>query len=180
MKLIRRLTTALLAAAALVLSSCADPGAPVSAPQIIPPRADLLGGTLGGLLGQTGLVACTPLPADSASAVIGPSGGTISVGPHTFTVPAGALDSAVLITAVAPSDTVNRVQFQPQGLTFRQPALLTMSYANCGVLTVLLPKHIAYIDDALLILDLLSTSNDISAQTITGHLRHFSDYAVAW
>jgi hypothetical protein len=93
-----------------------------------------------------GLLSCTPLPADSVTQVIGPAGGTINVGPHTFTVPAGALDSAVAITAVAPSDVVNRVVFQPSGLWFQQAAM-TMSYANCGVLGSWLPKQIAYVDD---------------------------------
>jgi hypothetical protein len=176
MKLIRWLARALFTTAGLALWSCADPGASITSPRTIAPSADLLGG----LLGKTGLVACTPLAADSASQIIGPDGGTISAGPHTLVIPAGALDSAVLITALAPSDTVSRVTFQPQGLTFQQPALLTMSYANCGLLTLLLPKHIAYVSDGLLILDLLPSTGDIGAQTITGHLRHFSDYAVAW
>jgi hypothetical protein len=176
MKIIRWLAKALFASAGLALWSCADPGATVTAPRTAAARADLLGG----LLGKTELVACTPMAADSASQVIGPDGGTISVGPHTLVVPAGALDSAVLITAVAPSDTLNRVTFQPQGLTFQQPARLTMSYANCGLLTLVLPKHIAYVGDSLLILDLLPSTGDVVGLTITGHLRHFSDYAVAW
>src|SRR5206468_12137398 len=63
------------------------------------------------------LLTCSPLAADSATQTIGDSGGTIYVGPHTLTIPPGALNDTVTITAVAPADTVNRVQFQPQGLT---------------------------------------------------------------
>ena len=33
----------------------------------------------------------------------------------------------------APSNSINRVVFRPDGLTFKQPALLAMSYANCSV-----------------------------------------------
>jgi hypothetical protein len=127
-----------------------------------------------------GLLSCTPLPADSVTQVIGPAGGTINVGPHTFTVPAGALDSAVAITAVAPSDVVNRVVFQPSGLWFQQPATLTMSYANCGVLGGWLPIQIAYVDDLLNIRYFLWSIDNFQSQTVTARVRHFSEYAVAW
>lgn len=176
MKIIRWVAAALLATGSLVMWSCTDSATSLTAPRTSESSADLLGG----LLGPTGLVYCAPLPADSASQLIGPDGGSISVGPHTLVVPAGALDSTVLISARAPSGWVNRVTFQPHGLVFQQPALLTMSYANCGLLTQLLPKHIAYIDNFFRILDLLPSRSDDGAQTITGHLQHFSDYAVAW
>jgi hypothetical protein len=128
----------------------------------------------------TGLVLCTPLSVDSITQVVGPSGGTIIVGPHSFTVPAGALDSAVAITAVIPSDSTNRIVFQPSGLTFQQPATLTMSYANCGVLGTVLPKEIAYVDDLLNILYYLASAGNSQSQTVTAQVQHFSDYAVAW
>jgi hypothetical protein len=126
------------------------------------------------------LVACTPLSADSVTQVIGPDGGTISVGPHSFTVPAGALDSAVSITAVMPSDVVNRVAFQPAGLTFHAPAMLTMSYANCGPLAHLLPTQIAYVDQLLNLLSYIPSISNARAESVTGAVAHFSDYAVAW
>lgn len=102
------------------------------------------------------------------------------VGAHRLVVPAGALDSVVLITAVAPSDTVNRVQFQPDGLVFHQAALLSMSYANCNLLGSLLPKRIAYVNDALDILYHLLSVDHLLTQTVTGRVDHFSEYAIAW
>jgi hypothetical protein len=152
-----------------VLLSCSD-RAPLEGP-----RGDLLGSPL-----PSGLLTCTPLPYDSATQTVGPEGGTITAGVATLAIPAGALDSAVTITAVTPSDTVNRVQFQPQGLTFQQPAALTMSYANCNTLGLSLPKDIVYTTDLLVILEQLPSMDDLSAQTVTGQLRHFSDYAIAW
>jgi hypothetical protein len=128
----------------------------------------------------TTLLACKPLPADSVTQVIGPNGGTINVGANSFTVPAGALDSAVAITAVAPSDNVNRIVFQPSGLTFNQPATLTMSYANCGVLSSQAPPQIAYVDDLMNLLYYLPSVGNSPPQTVTGQVQHFSDYAVAW
>ena len=102
------------------------------------------------------------------------------VGPHTFTVPAGALSHNVTITAYAPSDKYNRIEFQPAGLHFSQSASLTMSYANCNLLGILLPKHIAYVDDDLNILYLLQSLDNLGAQKVTGKVDHFSDYVVAW
>jgi len=69
----------------------------------------------GGGPNPAGLLSCSVLAADSVTQVVGPDGGTITVGPHTFVIPAGALDDTVSITAVAPSDTVRRVSFQPEG-----------------------------------------------------------------
>jgi len=123
---------------------------------------------------------CTPLPEYSVSQVVGPSGGTLAVGPHSFIVPAGALSSWVRITAVAPSDSVNRVHFRPEGLTFKKPASLTMSYANCKGAGSLLKAQIAYTDDLLQILYYVPSVPDYPSKTVTGQIDHFSDYATAW
>jgi hypothetical protein len=160
---------------ALAALSCGDPSAPA-------PRGDLVGDlppppppAL-----PTGLLTCTPLAYDSVTQTIGPEGGTITVGGYLLWVPPGALDSAVSITAVTPSDTVNRVRFQPEGLTFQQPAALVMGYGNCDLLGSTLPKQIAYTTDVLQILDYLPSLDDGESQTVRGWLRHFSDYAIAW
>ncbi|HET7790389.1 MAG TPA: hypothetical protein VFK78_06280 [Gemmatimonadales bacterium] len=172
MKAIRLLTlAALLGGATFAALSCGDQRPPTA-------QSDLLG--LGSINQIVGLLACTPLPYDSVTDTIGPAGGTIQVGPHTFTVPPGSLDSNVAITAVMDADSINAVRFQPQGLQFQNPALLTLSYANCNLLFGLLPKHVAYVNDSLQILDYLPSSGNAFQQTITGHVQHFSEYAVAW
>ena len=175
MKITRLLLPALLGAVTLVALSCGGP-TPVGVESPAPPaRADLFSWSL-----ADGLLQCTPLPSDSVTQTIGPEGGTLQVGPHTLSVPPGALAAPVSITAVAPSDTVNRVQFQPEGLTFSQPAALTMSYANCRPLALGFPKQIAYTTDALEILQYILSVDDGSARAVTGRVDHFSDYAVAW
>ena len=128
----------------------------------------------------TGLVRCTPFSPSSVSRTIGPLGGALAVGPHRLFIPPGALDAPVEITAIAPADTVNRIRFEPQGLTFQRPALLTMTYANCGALASLVPKRIAYTSDALAIVELLPTVDVLATRTVSGRLEHFSDYAIAW
>jgi hypothetical protein len=113
---------------------------------------------------------------------VGPAGGTLTVGPHRLTIPPGALSAPVLITAEAPSDTVNSVRLKPEGLTFApgRPAQLTLSYANCSLLAQLLPGHIAYTTDLLQILSYLPAIDDLLSKTVTGSLPHFSRYAIAW
>ena len=156
---------------ALVLVSCDTP-APMTAPSRVQPSL------IGGLVPD--LVACTPLPYDSAAQVIGPSGGTIRVGPHALTVPEGALDSDVAISAAIVDGNVNAVRFGPEGLQFNKKASLTLSYANCGLVFGLLPHHIAYTDDLLNILDTVTADASLLSGSVTGKIRHFSDYAVAW
>ena len=143
----------LVLAGALSLASCSSLEEP-TAPGDEAPSALLAGdGLLGTSIGS-GLLACNPLPYAANSATIGPAGGSLTVGPHTLTVPAGALTTPVLISAEAPVGTVNSVRFGPEGLQFAagKPATLTLSYANCPLLGSLLPKRIAYTTDLLSIL----------------------------
>ena len=175
MKSTRLLLIALLAGVTVVTVNC-DDQTPVSVAPVPAPEASLIGD----LLERTGLLRCTPLPYDSTATIIGPLGGTLRVGPHTLVVPAGALAEPVRITAVQPRDTVNIVRFTPQGLTFVRPAALTMSYANCNLLGRLLPKRIAYTTQRLQILEYLLSIDNLAAKQVTGRLKHFSQYAVAW
>jgi hypothetical protein len=169
----RRLIAISTVLAVMAAASCDRGSTPVSPAT----RSDAL---LGGILGNVSLLTCTPLPPDSATVAVGPDGGVINVGPHRLIVPAGALDSVVNITATVQSDTVNVVHFQPTGLQFQVPARLHMSYANCGVLGVILPHSVAYIDRSFNVLDLLPSLDDVFTQRVSAGLHHFSDYAVAW
>jgi hypothetical protein len=163
---------------ALVVSGCTDRGL-ISAPESTPPTPEA--SLIGDLLGATGLLQCSNLPYASATQTIGSAGGTIRVGPHTLTVPAGALSSPVAITgALVTGRGVNAVHFQPEGLRFERSASLTMSYANCNLLGRLLPKRIAYVSDGLSIISYLLSIDNLFAKQVTGRVDHFSNYAVAW
>src|SRR5215469_13883788 len=106
MKSTRVLLVALLAFA---VANCADQGPlDISAARSNPaaikvstaPQNDLLGGVtglVGGLVQNLGLLKCTPLPPLTASAAIGPQGGTLAIGPHVLVVAPGALSSTVTI-----------------------------------------------------------------------------------
>lgn len=182
MKSISFRLSALLLVLSVFVASCSDlaPTAPEARTVTEAPvdSAQLLGELWGGLRGT--LLSCSPMPAATATATIGARGGVLHVGPHRLVVPAGALSGPVTITATAPSATTNRVEFQPHGLQFNRPAVLTMSYANCGLLARLLPKRIAYVDGQLNILEFLLSVDLLWQQKVTGRLDHFSEYAVAW
>jgi len=156
--------------------SCGD-SAPTGVTAAPKPQADLIGS----LLQATGLLKCSDLPYDSTTQVIGPAGGTLSVGPQSLFIPAGALTEPTTITMVQPTgDKVNAVRFQPEGLQFNKPASLTMSYANCNLLGSLAPKHIAYVDANLSILYYLLSIDNLFSRKVTGQVNHFSEYAMAW
>ncbi len=143
-------------------------------------RADsaaLLGELLDALK-NLNLLSCTPQAYAVTTQVVGTDGGTITVGTHRLTIPAGALSQSVTIRAEQVSDRVNSVRFSPEGLTFAKPAKLTMSYSNCSPLLLL--KRVVYTNEQLFILELLPSLDDLRNQTVTGDLRHFSRYAVAW
>jgi hypothetical protein len=137
------------------------------------------------------LAVCPPLPYDSVTQMIGPEGGEIEVGRNKLFIPRGALRASVRITAVAPSDTVALVRFQPSGLRFQATALLVMKYDNCRVPRTATPR-IALVTDALNVVELLESGADSPGvnrltkgpkqgrRLVVGQLRHFSNYAVAW
>ena len=127
-----------------------------------------------------GLLKCSPLPPDSVTETFDRKGGTLEVGPHSLWIPPQALSESVSITAVAPSDTVNLVRFQPEGLIFAKPAELTMSYHNCGTRGPADKIRIAYVTDSLVIVEYLRPADDHERRKVSGLLDHFSGYAVAW
>jgi len=129
---------------------------------------------------SAGLLQCKPLAYDSVTEVIGPPGGVLRVSKHTLSIPGGALTEWVSITAVAPSDTMNRIQFQPEGLVFQTSVDLTMSYANCNLQSSAQPTQIAYTNDSLVILEYMPSTDDVTGKKVTGELTHFSEYAASW
>ena len=184
------LLKALLMALLLVVPmGCGPDSAPSGPDQPVQPQASLLGGLIGVVEGTTELVVdvanslLSPLvcPTDrsySETRTIGRNGGTINVGPHTLTIPAGALSGYTRITATAPKGSYAEVEFAPHGLKFKRDVTLTISYAQCGVLNGR-PPVIVYADDDRNILEILQSSIDRSRETVTGKTDHFSSYILA-
>lgn len=177
----RLLTVICLTISALLATACDET---VTAPETEPAqfaRSVLPGTSLP--IAPVGFTRCTPQPADSSSARIGPSGGVLRAGKHMLKVPAGALKRSVLITMTAPSDTLNYVIFGPEGLTFAPDAqpTLTISYRNCAVTPPgQASLEIVYTNDDLTAV--LDTTVAVAADTLNGtvgaRLRHFSGYVL--
>jgi hypothetical protein len=124
------------------------------------------------------LLQCNPQRYVSVTKVVGPKGARIKVGSHSLEIPAGALSRDVTIVAEQVSDVTNSVRFSPEGLTFAQPAELTMSYDNC--FSTATPKRIVYTTDQLNILEQLRSDDRAQSKTVTSPIEHFSRYAVAY
>jgi hypothetical protein len=188
-----RFTTIAMSALLILFSaSCSSDALPTgpsnqaSQQQVNPLLGLPLDGVLDGLGDATGslgqLLTCKPQQYAYDSEVIGPWGGMLRVGKHTFYVPPGALDSYVRITAEAPEGNTISVRFKPEGLKFdrRHEPVLTLDYGDCGLVRNLLPKRIAYTDEQLSILSILESFDNIFTQRVSARIEHFSRYAVAF
>lgn len=128
--------------------------------------------------GPVALLLCSPLPYAISSAVIGPTGGQVIVGDHVLKIPESALSENVTITAEQVDGLVNSVRLSPEGLQFKVPAELTLSYMNCW--NVPLTKRIAYTDEGLRILESMVSVDSSSSKKVKSQIDHFSRYAVAY
>lgn len=183
MTLRRWAQTGVLVLALLAMTSCGTENPVAPAPPA--PTSDLLGGllddasrTVSGLTGT--LMRCRPQAYAFDEDIIGPAGGTLTIGPHTLVIPSGALAVRTRIRGEIVTDTVNSVRLYPHGLVFERPARLTMSYANCNIVSTLLPKRIAYVSERLTILEFLLSLDDVLRKKVTGQVDHFSRYAISW
>jgi hypothetical protein len=78
------------------------------------------------------LLECSPVNGASASAAIGPEGGTVTVGGHSLTLPANAVSSRVTFRMVERQDKYVGVEVEPHGTQFNRDATLTLGYGRCG------------------------------------------------
>ncbi|MGH7556184.1 MAG: hypothetical protein ACREMD_00080 [Gemmatimonadota bacterium] len=149
-------------------------------PEMLDLYLDLLTNLTLTLLQDTGeLLACTPLPFAFDADIIGPAGGTLVVGPHTVSIPAGALDHPVVIVAQSIPSLNVEIGLIPHGLSFEKPVALTLSYGHCdGGLLGQSAYRIVYIDPSGQLHDVPS-SDDKARKRVTGWLDHFSRYAIA-
>lgn len=180
----RRMTALVLAVVLAAGVSCTSddalgPSEPSTPAQMAPDdqQSLLLGGILDGVR-NLNLLSCSAQPRVVVTKVVGPAGGVIAVGTHRLVIPSGALARNYTIRAEQVPGRVNSVRFAPEGLRFAKPAKLTLSYSNCSPLLLL--KRVVYTDELLRILELIPSLDNLKTKTVTGDIRHFSRYAVAW
>lgn len=148
-KYLLRLSAAVLLAGAVV-AGCSD--RLTSAPQApaVQPNHSLLGGLLGGVIGTVGnlvnivvslVTRPTALQSDIVWSFYAGPGGVISANRTaglSITVPPGALSQNVKITVTVKAGSVYNYQFQPEGLQFAQPVVVTQDVSDNSLLQSLL------------------------------------------
>lgn len=190
------LRSAAFALLALVSFSCAEPVAPT--PPASAPSA-LLGLPLGGGSGLVTLVDTTvsvlqrgiPLLTDvSASATIGPEGGTITVPSTGFqlTVPKNAVFTPTTFTVTAVAGTNVAYEFEPAGAVFNKRLIASQDLSLTTILPAITGTSFtgAYFrsrnelsSGTALVHELEPTTVDLGNLTVQFTIGHFSGYIVA-
>jgi hypothetical protein len=136
-------------------------------------------------IGQAGLPAttgnfkgkvlnCVPKEPSSGSALIGPAGGDLIIGPHRLIVPPGALTKPVVISGRVPADESFKIDLEPHGLEFKKPAGLILDAAGCSSVPT-----IVYLIDDIVASDPVAAVYSHFWHTIAAPIWHFSRYAIA-
>ena len=154
--------------------ACADSASPTE-PRSDAPPLPALSSTV---QKQVTVATCTMQQDVSSTKQIGILGGTIRAGGATLVVPPGALLRPVSITAHAPASASATVQFEPEGLKFIVPAVLTMDYSKCK--TPQLGVTIVYVRQGLIAEILPSRILSDVLKLVVAPVGHFSSYAVAY
>ncbi len=160
----------------VIAAGCSNvPSAPVQ--EESPAQPNLIGSLISALLPGS----CPNQESAETSAVIGPRGGTLQVGAHTIVIPPSALSKDIRITAKTGSQAGNAIQFGPEGLRFNTYATVTFDISNCRGWGLLRLPVVVYTDNLLLsILELEPSVVNSREKTVSGHITHFSRYAVAY
>ena len=203
------------ASAALMVSAlavgCSErmPSAPQAGANhaVAPASKSLLGGLIGGVVGTvnnllnivvTLVTRPAPLQQDIVWSFYAGPAGTISANRTaglSITVPPGALSQTVHITVTVKAGNVYNYQFQPEGLQFAVPVVVTQNVSDNSLLSSLLSGLLgsnktakgAYYSAPTLQYDPstgTATVNELEP-TITGggllsfQIRHFSGYTIA-
>jgi hypothetical protein len=128
---------------------------------------------------RNGVAECYPNAYAADVQIIGPEGGQLTIGAHTFTVPPNDLSKYYVITGEDHADDKAAVQFGPEGLGFAKPALVKLNYSKCAILASA-TKQVVFTDDRWNIKEYEPSTDDVLNQILGGYLVHFSQYAVAW
>ncbi len=181
-----------------ILAACsADPNAiATTAPMLQPPAAaqalHIGPMPIGTLTTMRPLTRRAPLPYDlTASANIGPAGGTLRLpqAGFTLTVPAGAVDAPThfAVTALAGSDVA--YEFEPHGTVFLRPLSAVQELRGTRSALVQSALKAGYFADrstlgvsgvGVMVSEQIAGTLGSRRNDFTWPIRHFSGYIVAW
>ncbi len=123
--------------------------------------------------GQDQRLACNVPAQLSGSAIVGPSGGELDIGPHRLIIPPGALTRDTLISGTVPQGASIEIHLEPHGLRFNKPAGLILDVSSCGKV-----PDIIYIDEQGTISQRIRAVFSTWWHTIAAPIDHFSIYAL--
>jgi hypothetical protein len=148
-----------------------------------PPPADRAS-LLGLLDPDPSLIKCPAGPEQSATALIGPLGGVLTVGATRVEIPANAVLSPTTFKLTVPASKYVEIEVTTDAsehYVFAQPVLVTLDYGRCGRSDLLRAPLTAWNIDpqTKALLEPMVSVDDKLAQTVTFTTLHFSGYAVA-
>jgi hypothetical protein len=173
-----RATTLVLVAMTLgTFAACEGPGITEPTGQDLADERDILG------VG-TKLVECPATDSETATALVSPLGGVVSVAGASISIPAGALLLPSIVTVTVPASKFVEVDVSVAGVphfTFELPVTVTISYARCTRSDIdRAPLSAWYIESATkALLENMGGVDDKVARTVTFRTGHLSGYAVA-
>jgi hypothetical protein len=131
--------------------------------------------------GYEGQLICDPLQYAATAKIVGPDGSDIDFGPHKLSIPAGALTTATVIVAEAPTSLVPLTRFAPHGTRFTTgaPVRLDVSYKHCHAGPVR-QHRLGFLDDSGAIVEWPPAEDHPSVGMVRGWISHFSAYIVAF
>jgi hypothetical protein len=107
------------------------------------------------------------------------TGGQLSLLDVTLDIPAGALDNDTLFSITIPDVNVFYNEFGTNGLVFKKPVKVTMSYRDADLSGVNESSiRIAWFNERTGAYDDVVCSVDFANKEVTGYLNHFSAYAL--
>lgn len=176
---------AILVIALGLAGSCRDlPTAPATQPTAQGGSNSNLFG-LPGLWSPPKLLTCPASQSQSSSALIDISGGTLSLGGTSVTIPLNALLGPTTVELSIPAGQYMEVDLTVNGgqhITFLQPVVVTIDYSRCNRLqTLLSPLSVWNIDtDTKALLQNMGGIDNKLTQSITFVTPHFSGFAIAY
>ena len=131
------------------------------------------------------LVECPTTETRTTQAIIGPLGGTVSLGGTSIRIPLGAVTVSTLITVTVPASRFVEVDVRANDLTaflFRTPVSVTIDYSRCNRSDIdQAPLTVWYIDSATKeLLENMGGRDDKARRRITFETGHLSGYAIAF
>jgi hypothetical protein len=193
-RMLRSRTTVALtigAAAVATLAACTDgPSAPRQAPSAAP-RLGIAAAPVDSVTTAVqGLLWSKPVKEDTASKVIGPKGGSLSVGNLKLVVPKGAVTTNTTFSVTRIGGRIVAYEFQPHGTTFQVPVQLEFETKDIDWSSLSGATHVAgahFLDASTLdqatgtavVDEFVPTIVAVDKSKVTMTVPHFSGYMVS-